>query len=49
MHVYLVTTCTNPWQIWPILINDASYFDLAKDCNPYWEVGMAELVQLTAR
>jgi hypothetical protein len=50
-ETYLVATCINPkWWIWPILIGDRSYFDIAQsDEKLYWEVDPSELDDLTKR
>lgn len=31
---YMVSTCTSPWYVWPILVNGRSYFDLAETSYP---------------
>ena len=30
-ETYMVATCMEPWQLWPILVSGRSYFDLAKE------------------
>ncbi|MGJ5074555.1 hypothetical protein [Bradyrhizobium oligotrophicum] len=33
-ETYMVSTCTQPWYAWPILVNGRSYFDLAAISHP---------------
>jgi len=50
-ETYLVATCIGPkrW-MWPILIGDRSYFDIAQsDESLHWEVDPSELDDLTKR
>jgi hypothetical protein len=47
---YVVATCMDPWHGWPMLIDDVSYFDLARDGNGYgWEIDETSLAGLTRR
>jgi len=48
-ETYLVATCLGPkWWIWPILIGDQSYFDIAQsDEALYWEVDPSAFEDLT--
>jgi hypothetical protein len=50
-ETYLVASCTSPnWWMWPILIGDRSYSDLARSDEPsYWEFDPSKLVALTKR
>jgi len=43
-------TCADPWLAWPILVDDVSYFDMAKRGEqPGWEINPEALVALTKR
>lgn len=33
-ETYMVSTYTSPWYVWPLLVNDRSYFDLAASHHP---------------
>jgi hypothetical protein len=48
-ETYLVATCLGPkWWIWPILIDDRSYFDIAQSGETlYWEVDPSAFDDLT--
>jgi len=48
-ETYLVATCIDPkWWIWPIMIDDRSYFDIAQtDERLHWEVDPSGLNDLT--
>jgi hypothetical protein len=48
-ETYLVATCLGPkWWIWPILIGNRSYFDIAQSDEPlYWEVDPSAFHDLT--
>jgi len=49
-ETYLVSTSTNPWHAWPILIDNRSYFDFAKSGElPWWEIEPDGLLPLTKR
>jgi hypothetical protein len=49
-ETYLVSTVSNPWHGWPILIDGKSLFDLAKNGDePRWEIDPAGLTPLTKR
>jgi hypothetical protein len=49
-ETYLVASCMDPWYVWPILIGDRSYFDIAKsDELEHWEFDPAKLTSLTKR
>ena len=38
-ETYMVGTCMNPWWMWPILIDNISYFDLGRAEKPTgWEI-----------
>jgi hypothetical protein len=47
---YMLMTCTEPWYGWPVLIDNVSYFDLAKRCHPvHFEIDPASLTPVTPR
>jgi hypothetical protein len=50
-ETYLVASCMGPnWWMWPILIDDRSYYDIARsDDAGYWEFDPSKLVALTKR
>jgi hypothetical protein len=50
-ETYLVASCISPnWWMWPILIGDRSYFDIARSANAgYWQFDPSKLVELTKR
>lgn len=50
-ETYLVVSCMSPnWWVWPILIDDKSYFDIARsDDVCYWEFDPSKLDALTKR
>jgi hypothetical protein len=49
-ETYLVASCMDPWQVWPILIGDKSYFDFARAGDAQdWQIDPARLVPLTKR
>ena len=51
-ETYLVASCMGPpaWWMWPILIGDRSYYDIARSDEPsYWEFDPSTLVALTTR
>jgi hypothetical protein len=49
-ETYLVASCMSPWWMWPILIDDRSYFDIARSGDTgYWEFEPSKLVALTQR
>jgi hypothetical protein len=50
-ETYLVASCMAPtWWMWPILIGDRSYYDIAQtDEAGYWEFDPLKLVGLTKR
>ncbi|WFU79409.1 hypothetical protein QA645_33685 [Bradyrhizobium sp. CIAT3101] len=51
-ETYLVASCMGPpaWWMWPILIGDRSYYDIARsDETSYWEFDPAKLTNLTNR
>jgi hypothetical protein len=50
-ETYLVASCISPnWWMWPILIGDRSYYDIARsDEAGYWEFDPSKLVPLTKR
>jgi len=49
-ETYIVVTCMDPWRAWPILVDDVSYFDLARSGNAEgWEIDQTALMALTER
>jgi hypothetical protein len=50
-ETYLIDTCTSgSWFLWPLLIDEKSYFDLSRERHPLaWEVASADLVCATKR
>ena len=51
-ETYLVASCMGPpaWWMWPILIGDRSYYDIARSDEPsYWEFDPSKLLALTNR
>lgn len=50
-ETYLVATCMSPnWWMWPILIGDRSYYDIAQSTETsYWEFDPTKLSALTKR
>lgn len=50
-ETYLVVSCMGPeWWVWPILIGDRSYFDIARSDEPaYWLFNSTKLAALTDR
>jgi hypothetical protein len=48
-ETYMLMTCTEPWYGWPILIDNMTYFDLAKRHPVHFEIDPAELTTVTAR
>ncbi len=49
-ETYVVITCTDPWWIWPILIDGRTCYEMFENGeSPGCEVNMKELVQLTKR
>ncbi len=50
-ETYLIDTSINPiWYLWPLLIDEKSYFDLGRERHPLpWEVDGAVLVSATKR
>jgi hypothetical protein len=49
-EIYMVSTCSNPWRAWPMLVDCVSYFDMAaRGDQPGWEIKQDELVTLTKR
>jgi hypothetical protein len=47
---YMLMTCAEPWYGWPILIDNVSYFNLAKRCHPvHFEIDPAILTPVTPR
>jgi hypothetical protein len=49
-ETYMVMTCAEPWYVWPILIDNITYFDLAKRYHPiHLEIDPAELTPVTTR
>lgn len=49
-ETYMLTTCTEPWYAWPILIDNITYFDLAQRYHPiHLEIDPAGLSPVTAR
>lgn len=49
-EIYMVMTCADPWLAWPMLVDDVSYFDMAKRGDqPGWEINPETLVALTKR
>jgi hypothetical protein len=49
-EVYLVASCMTPsWYVWPILLDDKTYYDIARSEGPEHEFDPAKLVSLTKR
>jgi hypothetical protein len=49
-ETYLIDSCLDPWHVWPILIDNKTYFDLAKEPRQtFWEVNQRALTPLTKR
>ena len=50
-ETYLIDTSINPtWYLWPLLIDDQSYFDLGRKRHPLpWEMDGTVLVSATKR
>ena len=49
-ETYLVSSCREPWSIWPILIGDQTLYDLAiDDYVQRWEVDPTTLTSVTMR
>jgi hypothetical protein len=51
-ETYLVASCMGPpaWWMWPILIRNRSYYDIARSDEPsYWEFDPSKLLALTTR
>jgi hypothetical protein len=49
-ETYMVMTCTEPWYVWPILIDNITYFDLGQRYHPiHLEFDPAGLTPVTAR
>jgi hypothetical protein len=51
-ETYLVASCMGPpvWWMWPILIGNRSYYDIARSDEPsYWEFDPSKLVDVTSR
>ena len=49
-ETYLVSSCIEPWSVWPILIGDRTLYDLAiNDYLQHWEVDPRTLASVTAR
>jgi hypothetical protein len=50
-ETYLVASCMSPnWWMWPILIGDRSYYDIARSDEPgCWQFDPSKLVALTKR
>jgi hypothetical protein len=48
-ETYLIDTCTScSWFLWPLLIDEKSYFDLGRERHPLaWELDSAVLVCVT--
>lgn len=49
-ETYLVSTCLEPWEAWPILIDDRTLDDLrVNDYVPRWEINPHNLTAITRR
>jgi hypothetical protein len=49
-ETYMLMTCAEPWYVWPILIDNITYFDLAKRYHPiHLEIEPAVLTPVTVR
>jgi hypothetical protein len=49
-ETYMVMTCAEPWLVWPILIGNDSYFDLAARSHPIlFEIDSTKLTPVTHR
>jgi hypothetical protein len=49
-ETYMVATCLDPWQLWPLLVDGRSYFDLAKfDLARNVPIARGELSWITAK
>jgi hypothetical protein len=49
-ETYMVASCMDPWWVWPILVGDESYFDIARRGDqPGWTINQDALVALTKR
>jgi|SRR5579871_1819317 len=48
-ETYMVATCLDPWQLWPLLVDSRSYFELAKfDLARNVPIAQGELSWITA-
>jgi hypothetical protein len=48
-ETYLVASCVTPWIAWPILIDQKTYFDFARNGKSYWEIDQTQLSEVTLR
>jgi hypothetical protein len=49
-ETYLVSTCTEPWYVWPLLIGNKTLYELAvDDYVPRWEVEPISLTPVKVR